>query len=291
MYVIQLSSRMLVEELFRDYLGMDNTQKDTLIRLIDRMKKMPYETFVAHVDAVMTPTQRETGVVENLMQLLKATKLEQLPAGFEEKPSVIRLKQLMTMLRDSRVTNVQFDITLMRGFDYYTDVVFEVVDTSPENNRSMFGGGRYDGLVGAFGVDPVPTVGFGMGDVTLQNFLETHDLLPKLHTETDAYVILIGENTYEKAQPVLTELRKMGLNIAVDSTSRKMDKQIKTAVKKGLHYAIFIGAAELDSGQYKLRNLVDGTEEAHSLQRIVSIAKDRRYAAEVPKDDDEDLDI
>lgn len=290
MYVIQVSSRNLIEELFSGYLGLDNTQKDTLIRLIDRMKKIPYEAFVAQADAILTPSQRERGVLEALMHLLKVTKVEQLPAGYEMHPSVMRLKQLMDMLRASRVTNAKFDITLMRGFDYYTDIVFEVSDTDPENNRSMFGGGRYDGLVGMFGVEPVPTVGFGMGDVTLQNFLESHDLLPKLHPETDAYVVLIGDDMYEKAQPALNELREMGLNIAVDSTGRKMDKQIKSAVKKGIHYAIFIGENELESGQYKLRNLVDGTEESHSLQRIVTIAKDRRHVGEKPVDiEDDDL--
>jgi len=290
MYVIQLSSRRLVEELFTEYLGLDQTQKDTLIRLIDRMKKMPYETFVAHADSILTPTQRENGVLDSLMQLLKTAKLEHLPEAFATKPSVLRLRQLMSMLTDSHVTNAKFDITLMRGFDYYTDIVFEVADTDPDNNRSMFGGGRYDGLVGVFGVEPVATVGFGMGDVTLQNFLEVHNLLPSLRPETDAYVILIGDGIYEKAQHTLTELRQMGLNIAVDTTGRKMEKQIKTAVKKGIHYAIFIGENELQSGRYKLRNLADGTEEEHGAQRIVSIAKDRRHATELPRDDD-DLDI
>jgi histidyl-tRNA synthetase len=66
--------------------------------------------------------------------------------------------------------------TLVRGFDYYTGMVFEVFDTNPENKRSLFGGGRYDNLLEMFGVEPVPTVGFGMGDVTIRDFLETHKL-------------------------------------------------------------------------------------------------------------------
>jgi len=163
----------------------------------------------------------------------------------------------------------------MRGFDYYTDIVFEVFDKHPENNRSMFGGGRYDGLVGLFGVDPVPTVGFGMGDVTLQNFLEGHDLLPKLRPEADVYVVLIGD-VYEQAQKVIAELRDMGANVAVDYTDRKPDKQIKAAVKKGIHYAMFIGAKEIKDEQYEIRNLITGVEERHSTSRIVSIIKDYR---------------
>lgn len=276
MYMIQLGSRKLTEELFGAYLGLDQTQSQTLIRLVDRMKKMGHDSFVAQAEAILTPSQREQGALENLLKILEVRKIADLPTGFAAHPSVLRLQQLMDMLRASRIDNCTFDITLMRGFDYYTDIVFEVSDTDPDNNRSMFGGGRYDGLVGLFGVEPVPTVGFGMGDVTLQNFLESHGLLPALQNETDAYVVLVGDNMYEKALPLLAELREMGLNLAVDTTGRKLDKQIKTAVKKQLHYAIFLGEAELANGQCKLRNLGDGTEETHSPQRIVSIIKDHR---------------
>lgn len=290
MYTIFISSRALVDELFTSYLGLDQTQTETLVRLIDRMKKLAPEAFTAQADAILTPSQRENGVLDSLLQLLKAKKLSDLPAGFETKPAALRLQHLLGLLQDSMVQNAEFDITLMRGFDYYTDIVFEVFDTDPENNRAMFGGGRYDGLVGQFGVDPVPTVGFGMGDVTLQNFLESHDLLPALHPETDLYAVLIGETMYEKAQHVLMELRDMGLNIAVDSSGRKMDKQIKTAVKKGIHYALFIGEAELASQQFKLKNLATGEEETHALERIVSIVRDHRHASEaVETSDNEDL--
>ncbi len=290
MYTIQLSSRKLIDDLFGAYLELDQTQSDMLIRLIDRMKKMPYESFVAQADAILTPTQRDNGTLDSLLQLLKIQRLDDLPSSYTNKPTVLRLRQLMDMLDSSRISNVIFDITLMRGFDYYTDMVFEVIDTNPENNRSMFGGGRYDGLVGLFGVEPVPTVGFAMGDVTLQNFLESHGLLPDLVTETDVYVVLAGTNTYEKAQRVLADMRDMGLHVAVDSSGRKLEKQIKTAVKKGIQYAIFIGEAELASDQFRLRNLADGTEEAHSLQRILSIVKDHRHTSD-PVLDPNDIDL
>ncbi len=292
-YSIQVSSRKLIDELFGSYLGLDNTQRETLIRLVDRLKKMEHGEFIAQADALLTPTQRESGVLDNLQQLLKVRRLEDLPLGFMANPSVLRLGQLMDMLRASRVTNCVFDITLMRGFDYYTDMVFEVFDTAPENNRAMYGGGRYDGLVGLFGVEPVPTVGFAMGDAPLQNFLESHKLLPNLHTETDVYAVLIGDNIYEKAQRPLMDLRRMGVNVAVDTTGRKLEKQIKTAVKKGIPYVIFIGEAELVGEQFKLRDLSTGVEETHGLQRIVSIVRDRRYASKLPSpagsEDDEDL--
>ncbi|QQS19650.1 histidine--tRNA ligase [Candidatus Saccharibacteria bacterium] len=295
MYSFRINSRKLTTYLMRDYLGMSETQEQMLVRLVDRMHKMEQESFLSQVDAVLTPTQRESGVLEKFTQLMQAKKLNDLPAGAESLPSVLEMKQLSDLLDVSRLPNVKFDVTLMRGFEYYTDIVFEVFDEHPENNRSMFGGGRYDGLVGMFGVEPVPTVGMAMGDVTMQNFLEGHGLAPKLAPETDAYVILLGENMYEKAQVAIARFRENGLRVAVDTTNRKLEKQIKTAVKKGIDHVIFIGDAELAEERFKLKNLQTGTEEVHGTERIVAILRDNRreHAAAnfVLSDSDDEFDV
>jgi histidyl-tRNA synthetase len=72
--------------------------------------------------------------------------------------------------------NAVFDPELARGQTYYTGTVFEIYDTNTENSRSICGGGRYDNLLELFDVDPIPAVGFGMGDITIRDFLETHGL-------------------------------------------------------------------------------------------------------------------
>jgi histidyl-tRNA synthetase len=275
MYTIKLNSRKLINILMHDLLGLDDTQAQTMIRLIDRMHKMDYGEFAGQVEGIFNPSQREKGETDLLLEFLKVTSLDALPEQLKEVEGVTELKRLMKLLDESGVNNLAFDPSLMRGFDYYTDVVFEVFDNNPDNNRSMFGGGRYDGLVGLFGVEPVPTVGFGMGDVTLQNFLETHDLLPELRPEADVYVVLIGD-VYEKAQKPIAELREMGLSLAVDSSGRKADKQLKSAIKKGIRYVMFIGEKELAEDQYPMKNLKTGVEEKHGLQRIVSVIKDYR---------------
>jgi histidyl-tRNA synthetase len=246
-----------------------------MAKLIDRKDKMEPAAFTMQVDALCTSYQREQGVVEVLLQILSAKKLEQLPEALQALPVVQGLRGLLDGLQEAGITNARFDPALMRGFDYYTGVVFEVFDTNPENNRSMFGGGRYDGLVGLFGVEPVPTIGFGMGDVTLQNFLESHELLPKLLTETDLYIVLIGDVT-DKAQRTIRELRENGLRVAVDISGRKPDKQIRTAEKKGIHYVLFIGERELEQEQFVLRNIVTSEEERHGISRVTSIVKDYR---------------
>jgi histidyl-tRNA synthetase len=276
MYEIRVSSRALVNWLLLEYLRLEYPQAVTLTRLIDRMHKMPEKEFESHVDALLGPEQKERGVLRHLMALLKVKKISELPLVTQQHPAVAELERLLKMLGESGVRNAVFDITLMRGFDYYTNIVFEVFDTDPNNNRSMFGGGRYDGLVGLFGVDPVPTVGFGMGDVTLQNFLTTHHLMPRIHPETDAVAVLIGD-VYAKAQPVLKNMRSEGARIAVDATDRKTDAKIKAAVKADIPFVIFIGENELESRRFKLKNLNTGQEHEHSLERIVSIL-DARHA-------------
>lgn len=275
MYAIKLNSRKLIDFILKDYLGLNGVQQHTLAKLIDRKEKMPPEKFAAEAEAVFTPSQREAGQPDSFLQILSVKTLGELPPAVRQHRSVGELANLILLLKGSGVSNVEFDIAIMRGFDYYTDIVFEIFDQNPDNNRAMMGGGRYDGLVGLFGVEPVPTVGFGLGDVTMQNFLEGHKLLPPIRTETDAYVILIGD-VYSPALNVINELREMGLNVALDLSGRKLDRQIKSAVKKGIHYAVFIGQKDIEDGQFEIKNLVTGKSERRSPARIVSIVKDYR---------------
>lgn len=280
-YAIRISSRALINWLMLEYLRLDYTQASSFMRLIDRMAKISQKEFVALADALLSPAQRETDVLQRLVALLKVKRLVELPLVTQQHPAVAELAKLLEMLHENGVTNVVLDLTLMRGFDYYTNIVFEVFDNHPDNNRSMFGGGRYDGLVAEFGVKPVPTVGFGMGDVTLQNFLAGHGLLPALAPETDAVVVLIG-NIYEAAQKTLATLRNEGLRIAVDSSGRKLDAQIKAAAKSGVPYVIFLGEHELATQRFKLKDLRLGEEKDYSLERLVSkLAARHRLASDL----------
>lgn len=275
MFTIKVNSRKLVNSLMKDYLGLDAVQAVSVIRLVDKKDKMEPAEFTAKLDALLSPTQREDGTEQKLIDVLALQSIDDLPSQLTSSETVRELRTLLQLATESNITNIVFDITLMRGFDYYTDTVFEVFDTHPENNRSMFGGGRYDGLVAQFGVEPVPTVGFGMGDAPLYNFLVLHELMPKISTETDVYVVLIGD-VYSAAQKQIGLLREMGVTAAVDISGRKMDKQIKSAVKKGVKYVLFIGEKELETGQFTLKNLQTGTEETHSIERLVSHIKDYR---------------
>jgi histidyl-tRNA synthetase len=146
MYSVKLNSRTLMDFILKEYLGLDSVQQHTIAKLIDRKAKISHEEFVAETDAVFTPSQRDAGASNKLQGLLKIETLDHLPEVIRHHTSILELKELMHVLKEARIDNVVFDMSIMRGFDYYTGIVFEIFDESPENNRSMLGGGRYDGL-------------------------------------------------------------------------------------------------------------------------------------------------
>lgn len=275
MYEIRVNSRVLMNYLLADYLGLDEVERKTITRLIDRMHKIEGPEFIALIEASIAPSLRDMGVAQKLLDVLNVLTMEELPEELKNHPAAANITKISQAVEELGIDNIVFDITLVRGLDYYSDFVFEVFDADPENRRSLFGGGRYDGLVGLFGVDPVPTIGFAVSDVMMLEFLKGHELLPKTVTTTEVTVVPIGQ-VMPAAQKAAAELREMGVNTALDITARKTDKQLKAAIKSGTPYVLFIGEKEVEEGQYKLKNLLTGTEESHSIQRIVSIIKDHR---------------
>lgn len=268
MYEIRLNSRKLIDSALGGYLKLSQKEQQAIAKLIDRMAKVSKSDFLSKVDAALSAKAKADGAAEKLLALLEAKQLNKLPPELRSHDSVAELERILARLAEAGIKNTVFDISIMRGFDYYTDIVFEVFDTHPDNNRSMLGGGRYDGLVGLFGVKPVPTVGFGWGDVTLANFLELHHLIPDLPSETDIYVVLAGD-VGEAAQKPIAELRAKGLNVAVDLSGRKLGDQIKTADKKGIAHVLVIGEIELKTGKFTLKNLQTGQEQKLGPDAIV----------------------
>jgi histidyl-tRNA synthetase len=273
MYEIRVNSRQLTDLLLITYLGLDETAAHAVSKLIDRMHKMERSDFVAKVDEVLTPAAREAGVTEKLLAVLNARELHELPEEVRASDAYKELAVVLQSLSDAGITNARFDATLMRGFDYYTGIIFEVFDLHPDNNRSMLGGGRYDGLVGLFGVQPVPTVGFGWGDVTLQNFLELHHLLPELPAETELYVVIAGD-VLKEAMSVAEDFRKEGVRVAVDLSTRKVGDQFKTADKKGVPYVVVVGETEVHEKRFTLKRLNDGNESLGTVSELAKMIKE-----------------
>ena len=278
MYTIKINSRKLTALIMADYLELDSVQSHMMVKLLDRKDKIPAETFASEAGGIFNDQQREAGMTK-LDALMGAQSMAELPKELLGTEYVKTIQLMFTHLKENGIENVKFDVALMRGFDYYTDIVFEVFDNHPKNNRSMFGGGRYDGLVGLFGVEPAPTVGFGMGDVTIEDFLRAHDLLPALHSTTDVWIIPVGD-TLRQAQGLAKIMREEGVNVAVDTSGRKTEKQLRNAAKSFVKYVMFVGEQELSDEQFTVKDLASGNEDKMSLERVITTVADYRHREE-----------
>lgn len=264
-FEIRISDRGLVNA-YLESLNIDDDAASQLIRLIDKSKKIGKEAFEEEVSVLIGEKS------SSLITFLEARSVEEitalLPDTTDVQEKLSRLEEVSNLLTNSGVENVIFDPTLVRGFDYYTGIVFEIYDVHPENNRSLFGGGRFDNLLEVFGEDRIPAIGFGMGDVTLREVLETYDLLPEYVSSADLYICVISEGVLEHAYKVAHELREKGIHVAVELAGRAVSTQIKDADSSSIPYILCIGEDEAASGEYTLKELSSGKEIVGDIDKV-----------------------
>ena len=245
-FVIKLGSRNFLDSIVRELkLSEDDAKK--LRNLLDRRAKMPADDFIHDI--------QDIGVA-----------LEMLSP--ERTPDDVR--EVLATLKELGIENAMFDPSIVRGFDYYTGVVFEVFDTHPENNRSVFGGGRYDGLTSLFDEESIPAVGAACGDTALANFLEVRNLRPVYLPPTKVYIAVAEAALAPQAMQLADVLRKENVAVAVDFGDKKLGKQIETASKHKIPYVIVVGADEVTSGVFKVKDLATGEEKKLSREQLAS---------------------
>lgn len=274
MYTIKINNRKVINFMMSQYLELDAVQAQLMIKLFDRKDKVSHEDFRDQAIDIFGAQKAAAGL-QKISKLLVAKNMGELPAEIREETAVKEVQQLFTLLEKAGIKNAVFDITLMRGLDYYTGTVFEFFDLHPENNRSLFGGGRYDGLVGLFGAEPLSAVGFAPGYTMTELFLRSHKLLPELRSTTEVYVVVLGD-ALDGAMKLAADLREEGVNVELDITSRKLDKQMKTAIKKDISFMVFVGNEELKQEIYPFKDTASSEEQRVSFERMVSLVKDRR---------------
>ncbi len=274
-YVIKINNRKLINFMMAQYLGLDAVQAQLMVKLFDRKGKITDDAFLDQAREILADGATEG--LSKIALLLGASSMADLPIEIRNSNVVIEVQELFTLLERAGVKSAIFDITLMRGLDYYTGTVFEVFDTHPNNTRSLFGGGRYDGLVGLFGAEPISSVGMAPGGTMLENFLQVHELIPKLASNTEIYIVVLGD-VMRSVSKLARDLRNEGVNTELDITDRKLDKQIKTAIKKNIPYILFVGQDEIKNEIYTLKDTTSTDEQKLSFARIVSLIKDRRRA-------------
>lgn len=282
MFTIRLGDRRLTDYIMKQHLGLGEEAAGRAIKLLDKFSKMPRDKFDASMAEIIGDE-----ALSKLNEIIDAKDIDDLPQDILANGVADNLRQLIHILRDERgISNVHYDPKLMRGFDYYTGTVFEVFDEDPENRRSLFGGGRYDGLVGLFGVEPLPVVGAAPGETMFIEFMRAHDLIPewvqngKYNFSIDYRIVPLNDEpaTIEYVGEVAKELRiLMGgrhNSVSVDYTPRKSGAKTKAAIKAKTDYIIYIGDDEARARTISVKDTASGEQKSYEFDNIDAMVHD-----------------
>ncbi|MBR7112239.1 MAG: histidine--tRNA ligase [Clostridia bacterium] len=283
MFLVHINNRRFFNDAIAAIAGTDTEGARRVSKVVDRKNKVPRETYEADLKALGL-TDEQIAKIDALytMNVTEATALCPDSVGATE------LRALFDALEKTGLAKYcTFDFGIIRGLDYYTGTVFEVFDNAPENNRAMFGGGRYDNLVGLFQKNAsISGVGYGMGDVTLENFLTTHNLIPDFNVgKTKVLITRFADVPLEAYNQIADTLFSSGVRACLYLGNKKFGKQIDFAAKEHYSHVIIMGSDELASGTVKVKNLGTREENVVKIEALDSFFTDGAVPSDITWDD------
>lgn len=249
--MILVNNRKLMDSRF-DGIGIPKDQRPAVSSWIDRREKMSIEAWLKYgADIGLSQVQ-----IESVKQMLADQDL------WQQSEELVRFFKAIDALGLREY--VRFDPAIVRGLLYYTGTVFEAWEVGGEIKRSILGGGRYDNLLADVGGDPLPAVGYAMGDVVVTLILEKYGLLPKGLDATPAPVLvtIFNDELLLESYTLAAELRRAGLNVTCYPEPSKLSKQFKFADRIGLRVTIVVGPDEVAAGTVAVKDLVSGDQRS-----------------------------
>ncbi|MFA6513945.1 MAG: histidine--tRNA ligase [Patescibacteria group bacterium] len=269
-FSLHLSSRRLIDGVL-ELSGAGKLKAESkaeVVRTLDKWKKLPLTALRERLLAVGLKSEAVV-ILESFMSCRSLEELADKLPDLKDNAGFLEVSRVMQSLDDLGYGDfIEFDPSVIRGFDYYDGLVFEAVDKYPEsNNRSMFGGGRYNGLAEIFGEKNFPAVGFAPGDEITKIFLENWKLLGKSRygIKEKYYLPLLSSELALASRKLAKQLRATGLNVFSGLEEQKMTKALEFANKKEFDKVIILGTEENKVGNYKIKDMKTGKEEIFPL--------------------------
>ena len=261
MFKVHINNRRFFNDIIASIAQTDAEGSRKVSKVVDKKNKIPREVYERELIALGLDADKIAKI-----DALYTMSVEEAAALCPESRGAQELIDLFAALRDLSLDEYcVFDFGIIRGLDYYTGTVFEVLDEAPENNRAMFGGGRYDNLVGLFVKNTnVSGVGFGFGDVTLENFLVTHNLIPDIYTTgTKVLITRFDDVPYSEYTAMVAKLREAGVQSSMYIGKKKFGKQLDHAIKGNYSHVVIMGSSEFENKEVKVKDL--RTREEHTI--------------------------
>ncbi len=257
MVQILINDRRLMDRKLTE-IGVLAEKKPDLLRLIDRIDKQPADVWEKNLaDLGLVP-----GQIEALKGLLANNQL------WKESEELSMLFRYVDALGIAEY--IRYEPKIIRGLDYYTGLVFEAHEARGDF-RAILGGGHYANLVGDVGGDPLPGVGFAMGDVVIMLVLEEYGLLPvDLSYPSTVFVTVFNQEMLEESIRLTTELRQEGFSVILAEPD-KLGKQLKLADRLGVKIAVVLGPDELENDTVVVKDLRTSEQRAIPRRELASI--------------------
>ncbi|HKK54399.1 MAG TPA: histidine--tRNA ligase [Patescibacteria group bacterium] len=258
-FKLYMNSRDLIESIL-DLAEIKENNKLAVIRLMDKwdkMKKVDIEKTFKDINVTGDSFKLISKFMnsKNSNELLK--KLPQLKKSQGLNDINIVMQKLSALGYGDYIS---FNPAVIRGLDYYDGLVFELFDLNKDNNRAMFGGGRYNSLADIFGQKSFSAVGFAPGDETIKLFLESWNLLKEIKKEEKYYLPLLDEGLRKETTLLAQKLREKNYNVEEGLEVSKIGKALEYANKKNIDKVIILGDKEYKEGKYKIKNMLNGEE-------------------------------
>ncbi len=266
-FVLKLNSRRLLDSFFALF-KLAKEKKAEFFRILDKKNKLEVGEFELRLKKLGLSSDQIINLNSFMLGEGSNNFLKIIEQSPELKEAYQEIKETMSSLEKLGYGDlIEFDPAIIRGFDYYDGLVFEVFDRHPDNNRAMFGGGRYNGLADIFGEENFPAIGFAPGDEAMKLFLESWNLAPKiLEKEKDLiYLPLLSQKLSYHLDCLAKELRLKGSNILVGFEEQKLSKALDFANKKKITKVVILAEEEFAQGVYKIKDMLSGKEDVFKL--------------------------
>jgi histidyl-tRNA synthetase len=280
-FVARFSDRRLLSAILL-HMDVSEEKVPAVYAVIDKWERQPATVSVGKlqeiglsqlaIEALQTAMRlhQDHPTIHDQMQAFEALCFDQrwFDPGVTE--AVDRLKRYVDILDSYGLADyLRLDLTIVRGLAYYTGIVFELFDAKGEL-RAIAGGGRYDRLIETLGGDPMPALGFGMGDVVLAELLRQRGLMPDYARKIDAFLVQVGPEVEPIALALAHHLRDHGRSVERSFHLAGVGKQLKTASAIGAAMTYILGPDELfGTGEIVARDMAGGSESRVSLASLI----------------------
>lgn len=271
--LIKLNNRKILLAIAQ-YIGKENQLTDITVA-IDKLDKIGYDNVVKELIESKGFSQEDIDKLTPILTLSgsneeKIAELKDILTTETARKGIEETEFVLSRCKDLEIEDIELDLTLARGLNYYTGAIMEVKACDVDMG-SICGGGRYDNLTGIFGKEGLSGVGISFGADRIYDCLEQLNLFPEeLSSQTDVLFVNFGEKESLFAQKTARTLREKGVKAEVYPDNAKLKKQMNYANDRHIRFVVLAGEEEIRQNEVSLKDMLTGEQQSIPVEEIVS---------------------